>query len=204
MAELCSLWRVITHFFIVRHVWRYGILWCHIWSYPAMVKNPWINSAVHIRISIQIIEEEDQATGIVILVKKNQVNWSNSFRVTQADRQTNRRECTTLVLPSGSEVNYMTLTCMLAGSVISAINGWSSWLPGTRHLMTTVKWANIEAIVTWRALWLADTITWSDTPRRLVNILSARSWQQRKSNRWIIVKWLRFKNSKYFDIATYN
>ena len=58
MADPRSLWRtcdVITHVFTTTHVWRRGILLCHILPYLAMVKNPWINSEVQIRFGIRII-----------------------------------------------------------------------------------------------------------------------------------------------------
>ena len=73
---------VILHFFTITHDWRRGILGWHILSYLAMVKNPSMHSRVQIQILFGIFFEGDRATGITLLVWKNQVNRSNSFWIT--------------------------------------------------------------------------------------------------------------------------
>ena len=99
------LWRH-NAIFIIMHVSHHSVLWWHILSYLAMVMNPLINS------------DSDPghlgggpSHGHNTSYVKNQVNRSNSFWVTIADKQTDRQtdrqtdipKCITLALLSGSE-----------------------------------------------------------------------------------------------------
>ena len=71
MTDPRSLWHTcdgVAHVFIISHVWRRGILWWHILSYLAMVKNTSLNSSVHIWMPIPIISEENRAMAKLFLV----------------------------------------------------------------------------------------------------------------------------------------
>ena len=66
--SLGSTFDVIVHFFVMRHVWHHHVIWCHIWPYLAMVKNPLIYSGVKITFPIRIILKEGQAMCIHLFV----------------------------------------------------------------------------------------------------------------------------------------
>ena len=98
--------------FVITHVWCRGVLWWHIWSYLAVVKNPLINSTrVEIRNAIQIILEEHRATAITLRVKKSS-KLVRQF-LNYASGKWKQTKCITLALLSGVKVILILLLLLI-------------------------------------------------------------------------------------------
>ena len=117
----CTFDVITVFFFIITHVCCHCVLWCHIWSYLAMVKNPLINSSLKKPDPDYVRGGPNHGCNTSCV--KNQVNRSNSCWASRTHRQTdkkNRSKLTTIAIPSGSEGNYplihpQSLTCPRAG-----------------------------------------------------------------------------------------